>query len=710
MKLIRAEFKNFRLLRDLRLDFSTDSEKKLTVIRAENDTGKTTILNALQWTFYGNAALPGKGKGYRLHPIDWDMSKGSKIPISVQVDFEKETFQLSRNGNSGETTSRYRIIRETTLGGTKPTSEVKLFKITDIGAEPIDPPDAWIRNELLRFELREVFFTDGDRALSFIEAESLTDKREQVEKAIRSLLGIEAIEAALKHLKGTTSKLNKDAKNVDSDKTDLTEVATELEQLDKEIQDLEKKRDDAKLQFDELTRKLPEIDKDIEAALLKGNREDLERELKQTASELKRIEELEANIEKAHSQLFRNLSLSRDLLTPLLAKSFRELDALQAEGKLPSVTIPSLEERLMGSTCICGESLDEHSNDGKRRREHIRHLIEESRKADELQRRLTDLYYRLDLKPNKVNANEHWVAEYAEISNRRDGTERQRKALEARCRALEVKLEDMGDIDIQELHSHKKQCIERQTHFNNILRECEVNLQVLQEKHRSLTATLNNLMTKQKKGKHILARLNVARDVEQVLRNSCDRITDEELDKVSTLMNAIFLEMIGADPEQGAIIQKAEISKEFDILVYGPNNASLNPDKELNGASRRALTLAFILALTKVSEVKAPNIIDTPLGMMDSYVRRSVLKTTIRESSQLILFLTRAEITGCEDILDTEAGRVITLTNSAHYPKILVNKPPVEAHQTLRCECNHRQECDLCKRRIDVVAETALDS
>ena len=151
MKLIRAEFKNFRLLRDLRLDFSTDSEKKLTVIRAENDTGKTTILNALQWTFYGNAALPGKGKGYRLHPIDWDMSKGSKIPISVQVDFEKETFQLSRNGNSGETTSRYRIIRETTLDGTKPTSEVKLFKITDIGAEPIDPPDAWIRNELLRF-------------------------------------------------------------------------------------------------------------------------------------------------------------------------------------------------------------------------------------------------------------------------------------------------------------------------------------------------------------------------------------------------------------------------------------------------------------------------------------------------------------------------------------------------------------------------------
>ena len=53
MKLIRAKFENFRLLRHLELDFSTDNEKKLTVIRAANETGKTTILNGLQWAFYG---------------------------------------------------------------------------------------------------------------------------------------------------------------------------------------------------------------------------------------------------------------------------------------------------------------------------------------------------------------------------------------------------------------------------------------------------------------------------------------------------------------------------------------------------------------------------------------------------------------------------------------------------------------------------------
>ena len=68
MKLIRADFQNFRLLRDLSLTFANDTNKKLSVIRAENESGKTTILNALQWALYGDDALPGGRRDYRMHP------------------------------------------------------------------------------------------------------------------------------------------------------------------------------------------------------------------------------------------------------------------------------------------------------------------------------------------------------------------------------------------------------------------------------------------------------------------------------------------------------------------------------------------------------------------------------------------------------------------------------------------------------------------
>lgn len=135
--------------------------------------------------------------------------------------------------------------------------------------------------------------------------------------------------------------------------------------------------------------------------------------------------------------------------------------------------------------------------------------------------------------------------------------------------------------------------------------------------------------------------------------------------------------------------------------VYGPGERTLNPDRDLNGASRRALTLSFILALTDVSEVEAPNIIDTPLGMMSGFVKRSVLRTAIKESSQLVLFLTRSEIEGCEAIIDEWAGHVCTLTNPAHYPRMLVHKPPTGESMILRCACNHRRECEICERRYE---------
>ena len=196
----------------------------------------------------------------------------------------------------------------------------------------------------------------------------------------------------------------------------------------------------------------------------------------------------------------------------------------------------------------------------------------------------------------------------------------------------------------------------------------------------------------------------------KVLQSAYERITNEELQKVSERMNSIFLEMIGADPEQGAIIRRAEISRDFDIIVYGPNDRTLNPDRDLNGASRRALTLAFILALTKVSEVEAPNVIDTPLGMTSGFVKRSILRTAVRESTQLILFLTHDEIAGCDEIIDEGAGVVFTLTNPAHYPKMLVNDPGVVERKVLRCACDHRNECQRCQRRPDAAVEPNISS
>ena len=292
-----------------------------------------------------------------------------------------------------------------------------------------------------------------------------------------------------------------------------------------------------------------------------------------------------------------------------------------------------------------------------------------------------------------------WLEEYKNVVERRDSTQLLRDQAGRKLRALEMQLDSLPDTDIQGLRETRRQYKSQRDRFLSKQSAIETQLAGLKRDCEELEAERDRLLREKKKGARILAELEVTQDVMKVLQSAYERITNEELQKVSELMNGIFLEMIGADPDQGAIIQRAEISREFDIIVYGPNDRTLNPDRDLNGASRRALTLAFILALTKVSEVEAPNVIDTPLGMTSGFVKHSILRTVVRESAQLILFLTHDEIAGCEEIIDQAAGVVFTLTNPAHYPKMLMNDPCVEERKVLRCACNHKGECQLCQRR-----------
>ncbi len=712
MKLLHAEFQNFRLLRDLELEFSSDPVRKLTVIRAANESGKTTILHGLQWALYGEAALPGKGEGFRLHPIDWEASEGRRVPITATVEFELSTHRRV-GGELRETRQRFRLVRsafEDVDGQSRRSaSTVKLFALDDRGARPIDAPEALISDELPP-ELREVFFTDGDRALSFIEADvALSTKRERVQRAIRSLLGLGVVDDAIKHVRKSAAEVNKKAKQVGSG-SELNRIASRLEAMEEDREKLDADLEDARQQFGAFDEKVDEIDRKIAAALQKGDKEKLRKDLDHAKREIKQLDDQLAAANKEHSALFRSRSIATDLLAPVLGRAFEKLEELHDQGKIPNTTIPVLQDRLAAEICICGETLEPGEPDGARRRAHIQKLIDDSERTDEIQEIITDLYY--GAKPLQVGADagsSAWLEDYRKVVERRDGIKTLRDEAGRKLRGLEMQLDALPDTDIQGLRETRRQYKDQRDRHLSKQSALETQLTGLRRERENLEVERDRLLREQKKGARILAELEVTQDVMKVLQGAYERITNEELQKVSDLMNSIFLEMIGADPEQGAIIRRAEISREFDIIVYGPNDRTLNPDRDLNGASRRALTLAFILALTKISEVEAPNVIDTPLGMTSGFVKRSILRTAVRESAQLILFLTHDEIAGCEEIIDEAAGMVFTLTNPAHYPIMLANDPGITERKVLRCACDHRGECQLCLRHADaqVVLEAA---
>lgn len=701
MKLLRARIENFRLLKDLELEFATDRNRNLTVIRAANESGKTTLLTALQWGLFGEEALPDRGRNFRLSPLDVSSGEKTSVNVIVEIDYEIPTRAGVR---------KYRLIRfvmETVRGGQweRSSASVNLLHLTSQGADRVDNPEGQIRPHLPE-DLREVFFTDGDRALSFIEGRK-GEQMKRVEGAIRSLLGLGVVEDALNHTRKVSAELNQKVRSTAVNRKGLQDISDRLNNLQEKYPQFEeqlKQAKEARLRLEDLEE---EVDHQLSDALRKGNREELEKQRKDAQLGRQSADKDAAQAARDHANLFKSELLGKQLLAGQFANAKTILDRLHKQGKIPNQTVPVLEDRLNQAFCICGESLDANDSYGQRRRAHIQHLIEESRNSDAIQEKITALYYGAQELLRPVQART-WADEYSDIFERRQrANTRSQKFGEAEA-AIEAKIATLPDADIQQLRTtrdhYRSQAREAQGKENRLSTLLEAMRLEINRKEQDRAKLLQH----DEKGMKIGAELQVAQDLQDVLTNAMESMKTMELQQVSERMNKLFLEMIGADPAQSSIITRAAITPDFRIVVFGRFDHPLDPSQDLNGASRRALTIAFILALTRVSEVEAPNVIDTPLGMMSGYVKQAVLQLASRQSSQLILFLTHSEIAGCENILDERAGRIYTLSNPAHYPKILVNDPGVYDARVLMCNCDHNRHCQICERRETVNFDESL--
>ncbi len=708
MKLIHAHIKNFRILKDLHLDFSVDNDKPLTVIRAANESGKTTSEMALIWGLFGSEALPGKGKKYPLSPSDAFEGDNRKVEVSVEIEFETEQVVPIGQGKQEIKNIRYRLLRSCTeypsssddVQREEPRT-AKLYEITDEGVDPVIESNVKeIIESSLPEALKDVYFTDGDSAMSFIEAAATQGaKRKRVQDAVEALLGLQVLERTVKHLESVVRKFQSKI-----DDTDYAKEFIEInEKLDWQENDIEEWSDELKNKESEIVegeRKLRNVKIKIEDALKLGDKEKLVKEIQKCELNIKRNKDASNRALKDLSSLMRNSDVVTSMIIEAANNGYNILKERYNDGDLPKSSIPILKELLNREDCFCGEDLSERTDEGKKRRQLIEYSIENSRNADALHGAATSLFFSVDNESFDSSARKKWLEQYSSFC---ENYESRIVDVEHFKNDLKEKELEKSKIDDDVLQMLRQQETSLRTKLNNAriqVGDLSGKISVAKNNVSDLKNIKEKVEGKLNKNDTSTGKLKLTHLTKRIFENIFDHLRKDEVKRVSEEMNRIFLDMIGADPEANklATITKAELTEEFDILVYGSNGHKLNPDQDLNGASRRAITLAFILALTKVSEVKAPNVIDTPLGMMSGYVKQSVLNKTLEEGTQIILFLTHDEIQGVEGILDDKAGKVFTLTNPAH-SKMLINQIQATNIGVIRCECNHRQSCDLCARK-----------
>jgi DNA sulfur modification protein DndD len=708
MKLRSARFRNFKLLRDLRVGFSLDAQRPLTVIRAENASGKTSTLNALRWGLYGLRGL--EDPSIRLSPADWP--DGQPCEVLVEIDFDHTLFNQIAGEFVPETDS-YRLVRrvnETPAGDRfmREPDRISLYRLTDVGTAPVENPEAKIA-DMLPLEMKDIFFTDGDAAMTFISPQlTRATKKDQVEEAIKSLLGLGVLEAAADHVAKVqqrfTQRIGRQAGS-----GELTEISEKLAKRTEEREQVSAKKAEVVLQIEKLGRLYDEAEKALHLALQVGKHDELVERRTRAKRQLDTAKEIEERLKEDHRKLLEHESLSWALLDAPLRRAYEHLNSLHDRGVIPRTAVPVLEDRIEHGICICGTSLAE----GTAERSRVEQLIIEQRSIDSDRQMLTRLFHtaRSDFQERDAGTDD-WARKLASLEKNRLETLKMREEAQQELRVCEDKLKEIDQADVQQKQAHRDAIRSSLGQAEDQRKELEIKERELHQEIVELTEKFNALRLADRQLRDLNARLTVTKDVASIIQGALEEIQTVYLRRVSDRMNELFLDMVGADPTEKGVFQKAIISDDYEIIVQTSDGRTLNPDHEVNGASQRALTFAFIWALTEVSGVIAPRVIDTPLGMMSGAVKRRVLEMISSPANldvasggepdkQVVLFLTRSEIADTENILDERAGGVITFTNSDHYPVDLVHDPGVDAPQILTCACNHRQVCEVCERKID---------
>jgi hypothetical protein len=355
--------------------------------------------------------------------------------------------------------------------------------------------------------------------------------------------------------------------------------------------------------------------------------------------------------------------LSWALIKDSLSKGLGVLQELADRHVIPGTSVEVLRDRLDLGICICGE----HLEDGSQRRSAVERLLQEQLKVDPSRQRLTAVLHgsRLLYEQQEQRAVDgtEWTDLLSDVESTRSSIEKQVRNQTDALKECEEALRRLEDVDIDRLLDALARDRVKRDEFVGELRATELKLAECQQELDQLEERYQAAKAQVKVSADLQDRVDVADDLLRLVQRTLETLEGEYLSRASMRMNDLFMKIAGSTPEVSrAVFNEVRISPSYDIEVLsGGYGRTLDPDFEINGASKRALTLSFIWSLMEVADVSAPRIIDTPLGMTSGGVKRRFVDLLTEPSEhefQVVLLMTRSEIAGDESLIEERAGVV----------------------------------------------------
>ncbi len=626
MLLEHIHLKDFRCFYgEQAISFSTRPDKNVTLIHAENGVGKTTLLNAMLWCFYGMTTPKFER---RDDLVNYDAIAVGRTSAYVEVTF-------THNDN------RYRARRYATVGGNGGDRGFAIMRLDTGHSAQLPNPDTFI-NTVIPKGMASHFLFDGEHAEVFLGEEN----RSGIRRAVQDILGCTLIDIAIRDLDDCANYYRRQMPKAKAS-ADAERINSRVETLATQIDQIKKIRDQLTNEIEIIEQQIADIDGQLRnstaAKELQTRRENLERDLLRAK---KREEEAQDEVIKWLGDNGRYLVSTR-----ITEQTFDHLRQEEIKGRIPS---PYNEEfvtdLLEMARCICGAELKQ----GTEAYANVESLLKRAANHT-LRSRLASIRARLEqLKSGRIQAPARLNAANKRLAEaRQDISDYEAQRAEISGKLLNI---DLGEIAQRE---KKRNELRQQANAKRTdVGDCNRRIANAEEEKAASERELKKLAEGDKEARIFVGRFNLCEQLR-------DRLT-KELDEEEKSARAVLRKSIGRILDETSRKNfRLKMTSEYGISLE--NEAGTQLPK--SGGENQLLGLAFTAALVEFAKARqnadnfrllkgtvAPLVLDSPFGQLDESYRQTTARYVPTMASQVVLMISGSQ--GASGVIDALNDRV----------------------------------------------------
>lgn len=633
MLLKKISLDNFRCFKGHHeMLFSTNNEKNVTLVLAENGTGKTTMVQAFQWILYSKVE-EFNDKGLLNLVVKNEMEINSAVEVRAEIELEHKNIDYKITRTQLYKKDAFGIVK----GESPKLSISQKDKFGNTSFNDINESLSII-NGILPESLSKYFFFSGER-IDTMSKEALKGKVNEFKNAVQNILGLDVLNKAIEHLKPTLSGSVIGRYNSLIDENGSQEAKELRSSIYRNNEKIEKN----KLRINEIEPQIvyykEQINKCNETLLQYREVENQQRRLNQVKLDIENYKKIKKN---QVSELIAKFGIAyKYMSSKLINDSLTELkDTDNIDKGIPDIRKTTIDFLMKRGTCICGTDLHEYDSDAVTNLKDLLKYIPPESLGTQIN------HFKANAR-NRMRDSENFYNEFmAKLSAIRT-TEKNIAEKENEAGKFNEIILNSNNESITRTKSQQNDYENTLSKLENELVEAKANIMSAERDIKKAESDIVKLELKEKKNSSIEIQRRYAKAAYNLIEAAYEFEEQNVRNELENDINDLFKQIY-----DGGMTISIDENYKIKSFVNGLQDATSNLDQ--NTAKSYSIIFAFIVGVLKMAKEKVekkdgniavntsgeyPLVMDAPLSSFDKKRIKNICEVIPGIAKQVIIFI-----------------------------------------------------------------------